>query len=134
MDYMKLLKRANDLKPKSLTSGERFEPPEADIIYSGNKTIIVNFGKIASVVRREKKHIAKYLFKELAAPGDISGNELIILSKLPRSMIRKKLESYMKEYVICPQCGKPDTKIIKEGGMVYLKCEACGAKKFIKKL
>ncbi len=134
MDYMKLLKRANDLKPKNISSGERFEIPEADIIYSGNKTIITNFGKIASSLRREKKHISKYLFKELAAPGDISGNELVILSKIPRSMIRKKISSYVKEFVLCPQCGKPDTKIIKESGMVYLKCEACGARKFLRKV
>ncbi len=134
MDYMKLLKRANDLKPKNVDRSERFEMPIPDVIYSGNKTIITNFSKIASQLRREKKHIAKYLFKELAAPGDVGQSELVILSRIPRNMIRKKVESYVKEYVLCPQCGKPDTKIIKEGRIVYLKCEACGARKFLRTL
>jgi len=134
MDYMKLLKRANDLKSNNVGKSERFEIPKANIIYSGNKTIITNFAKISSLLRREKKHIAKYMFKELAAPGNINGNELIILSKISRNILQKKLESYAKEYVICPQCGKPDTKIIKEGKITYLKCEACGAKKFLKNL
>jgi len=131
---MKLLKRANDLKSNNVGKSERFEIPKANIIYSGNKTIITNFAKISSLLRREKKHIAKYMFKELAAPGNINGNELIILSKISRNILQKKLESYAKEYVICPQCGKPDTKIIKEGKITYLKCEACGAKKFLKNL
>nr|1K81_A Chain A, PROBABLE TRANSLATION INITIATION FACTOR 2 BETA SUBUNIT [Methanocaldococcus jannaschii] len=29
--------------------------------------------------------------------------------------------------VICRECGKPDTKIIKEGRVHLLKCMACGA-------
>ncbi len=134
MDYMELLKRANDLKSTSSGDSERFEMPRANVNYSGNKTIITNFGKIASILRREKKHISKYMSKELAAPGEINGNELIILSRIPRNILQKKLESYVKEYVLCPQCGKPDTKIVKEGKITYLKCEACGAKKFLKNL
>ena len=35
-------------------------------------------------------------------------------------------------FVICPLCGKPDTKIIKEGGVGFIRCMACGSKNPVK--
>ncbi|MFW6225798.1 MAG: translation initiation factor IF-2 subunit beta, partial [bacterium] len=35
---------------------------------------------------------------------------------------------YAEEFVLCPECGKPDTELIKEEGITKLHCLACGAK------
>jgi len=35
----------------------------------------------------------------------------------------------MKLYVLCSECKKPDTILIKENRMTFVKCEACGARK-----
>ncbi|MHA1988975.1 MAG: translation initiation factor IF-2 subunit beta, partial [Promethearchaeota archaeon] len=51
-----------------------------------------------------------------------------------KDIIQKKIESYVKEYVLCKECGKPDTKLIKEGRITFLKCEACGAKSSVKSI
>ena len=42
-------------------------------------------------------------------------------------MINQKIEKYVKNYVICPVCGKPDTKLIKVDRVLVMKCMACGA-------
>jgi translation initiation factor 2 subunit 2 len=35
--------------------------------------------------------------------------------------------SYTETFVLCSECGRPDTKINKEGRILVLECEACGA-------
>ena len=53
-------------------------------------------------------------------------------SKLTQSLIQRKLESYVKEYVTCKVCGRPDTKLLKDDRITFSKCEACGAKTSVK--
>ena len=33
----------------------------------------------------------------------------------------------MDEYVLCSECDRPDTKIVKDGRVLILTCETCGA-------
>ena len=35
--------------------------------------------------------------------------------------------SYTETFVLCSECGRPDTHINKEGRVLILECEACGA-------
>ena len=60
------------------------------------------------------------------------GKNLILGRKLSATMINEKINKYARIYVLCSECGKPDTKIIKEGNVNSLKCLACGAKHPIK--
>ena len=39
---------------------------------------------------------------------------------------------YAHEFVFCPECGKPDTKLEKEDKFSFIKCLACGAKNYVK--
>ena len=36
---------------------------------------------------------------------------------------------YTETYVICSECGLPDTKMVKEDRTLMLECEACGARR-----
>ena len=54
--------------------------------------------------------------------------------KFPPELITKKIDLYIKTYVLCPECKKPDSKIIREGVHSFLKCEACGAKHIVGKV
>ena len=116
------------MEVKHAESGDRFEIPKVQGMVEGKKTIITNFGQICSVLRRDAHHISKFLFKELAASGIIDKDRLILNRKLPSSIINEKIEDYTKEFVICKQCGKPDTEIIKQDRFLFLHCMACGAK------
>ena len=131
-NYEELLKRAMEKMPKKKEGGERFEVPKVESIIQGHQTIIRNLAQIAEALRREQKHILKYLSKALAAPINIDGTRAIIQGKIPNRTIQTKLESYVKEYVLCKECSRPDTKLEKEGRIWFLKCEACGARGAVK--
>lgn len=131
-EYEKLLEKARKELPESVLKVERFEIPKVRGHIQGNKTIISNFHQIASVLRREPEHLQKFVLKELAAPGDLTNNALIIGTKVNAVRVNEKIELYAKTFVICPECKKPDTNLIKEGGVTFIRCLACGAKKPVK--
>ena len=130
--YEELLKRVKKDLPDNITSGERFEIPKAKGLLQGNKTIISNFNEIVSAFQRDAQHILKFLQRELATPAEIDGPRLVLKRKIMSNLINAKIEQYAKTFVLCKECGKPDTKIIKEEGFSFIKCTACGAKHTIK--
>jgi len=132
--YEEMLKRAMEKVPKKTGTGERFEMPRMDAVAQGNNTIIKNFGDITAKLRRDPKHVMKFLTKELAAPGSTDGTRATFQGKLSYRMLQGKLELYVKEYVICKVCGRPDTKLIKEGRIDQMKCEACGARSPVREI
>ncbi|MEA3430449.1 MAG: translation initiation factor IF-2 subunit beta [Nanoarchaeota archaeon] len=134
MDYKKMLEKARKELPESVLVKERFEIPKVRGHLQGNKTVISNFFQIADLFRRKPEHIIKFLSKELATPITRKGNLMILGSKFAASTINEKISKYAKEFVLCFDCGKPDTKIIIENNATFLRCLACGAKYPIKKL
>lgn len=126
-EYQSLLKKAMENMPKKAHVGDRFKIPEVVCEISGNKTLIRNFAEILTALRRDESHLSKYLFKELATPGLIQGNALILQMKTSKEILDKKIEDYIREFVYCKVCGEPDTSIVKERRMVLIKCDACGA-------
>lgn len=132
MKYEDLLKRAKEKIPESISKGERFEIPTVKGHIEGNKTIIINFIQICSMITREPSHLLKYLQRELAAPAQIDKNRLILGRKISSNLLNKKVEQYINEFVLCSECGKPDTYLKKEDRFVVMKCMACGAKHTIK--
>jgi translation initiation factor 2 subunit 2 len=130
--YEKLLERAQSNLPKKIHSKNRFEIPKVISRVEGNKTIIPNFIQLANTLHREPKHILKYLQRELATPGNVDNQRLILGRKIGSFLINEKIVKYVKEFVLCPDCNRPDTKIMKKGRILLLKCTACGAKHSIK--
>ncbi|MFH0860537.1 MAG: translation initiation factor IF-2 subunit beta [Candidatus Altiarchaeota archaeon] len=125
-NYENLLDRAWKNLPEKLKSPTRFEVPTADTLIEGNQTIIKNINDIESTLNREGKYILKYLSKDLAAPVLMEGSRAIVQRKIRNSIINEKIQAYAKEYVICHECGRPDTKITTLEGQKIIKCEACG--------
>ena len=132
MDYESLLNKAYEKLPKIEDQVDRFRIPIAETMVQGNQTIIKNFSDVAEILRREPSHILKFLTKELATPAGLDGKRAILQAKFPQKMIQQKIETYVVDYVFCKECKKPDTKLIKENRIVFLKCEACGAKSSVK--
>jgi translation initiation factor 2 subunit 2 len=131
-NYENLLNEAYG-KVKNLGgNGERFEIPKVEGHFEGKKTIITNFTQIAAQLRRGPEHLQKFLLKELAASGQQDKERLILNKKISSSKINPKIEQYTREFVICKECGKPDTEIIKEDRVNFLHCLACGAKHSIR--
>jgi len=130
MSYEQLLEKAyKEVKP--IEAGARFEIPKVKGRVEGTKTIITNFSQICDVLRRDKVHVSKFLFKELATPGKFEGERFILNRKLTSARINEKIAAYANEFVICSECKKPDTELIKENRLMFIKCLACGAKKTV---
>ena len=130
--YEQLLEKGMKSVPETAKKTERFELPKAEGHFEGNKTIIVNFSSIVSDLHRDAQHILKFLLKELATPGTINGQRLTLNRRVASKMVNTKIERYAELYVLCPTCGKPDTKILEKEGKKQLKCTACGAQNPVK--
>ena len=132
--YEQLLDRAFAQLPSLAAEKSDFKIPEVDSIVQEAKTIIRNFSQIADVARREQDDIAKYLTRELAAPVSVGDQKLTISTKVQAGVLNDKIRKYFQTFVICKECGKPDTHI--EGtqrGYETLVCEACGARYTVKR-
>jgi len=131
-DYEKLLEKAKASLPKLSENKERFEIPRVKGHIQGNKTIVSNFNQIITSLGRDSQHLLKYLQRELATPASIDGPRLILNRKISSSLINSKIEQYVNIFVLCPDCKKPDTKLMRENKILVIKCMACGAKHPIK--
>ena len=132
-EYKKLLEGVRKELPKHIFQKERFEIPKVRGHIQGNRTVISNFLQIANALGREPENMLKFILRELATPGEIKKSASVIIgTKVPASRINEKIKLYSDSYVFCYECGKPDTKIEKEGNISFLKCAACGARHTIK--
>jgi translation initiation factor 2 subunit 2 len=127
-DYESLLKSAMEKVPKKEGSGKRFKMPQVAVEPQGSRTAIKNFSEIAAALRREPGHIARFVAKELAAPASVQNGALVLQMKANRELLQKKIEDYVKNFVYCRVCGEPDTRIEKEDRILFIRCEACGAR------
>ncbi len=132
--YEQLLKKAQEELPEQTQGGERFTIEKIKGHLEGNKTILANLKQIAKNLQREESHLLKYLLRELATPGKYEKDRAILGTKVAASAINKKIKKYASEYVFCSECNKPETKLIEEKGITYLRCQACGAKKPVKNI
>ncbi len=133
-EYEQLLQKAELELPERMAGSERFVIDKVVGHIEGNKTVITNLKKIAKDLGREENHLLKYLLRELATPGKWAGERIIFGTKISASAINKKIKKYASEFVYCSECGKPETKLVEEKEITYLRCLACGAKKPVKNL
>ena len=132
-NYEKLLQEAYSKIKVVSVSTERFEVPKVQGQVAGKNTVITNIYEISSYVRRPVEHLTKFLQKELAVSGKLENNTLILNTKLNSHQVNEKVEQYVKEFVLCNECKKPDTEIISEKGIKFKHCLACGAKYPVKR-
>ena len=130
--YIKLLDRALSQLPPEVTKKDRFELPKPVSSISGNRTVLYNLKEISDRLRRSKEHLVKYLSGELATAGIIDGTHAIFQGKFDNKTVERLLERYAQEFVFCPTCHQPDTKIIREERLYFLVCDACGARSSVR--
>ena len=116
------------VKQVSDKDSKRFEIPKIKGYFEGKKTMLTNFSQVADYIRRDHSHFQKFLLRELATSGYKDGDRLILNIKVPSAKINQKIEEYAKEFVLCKECKKPDTELIKENRLKFIHCLACGAK------
>lgn len=127
-DYDDLLEKGMEEAEENKSQGDRFEVPDVDTRKQGSKTVITNFSDIVDTFGRDEKEFSKYIQNEVGTAGHIEGKELVLNGEFRRGTIQGKIQQYADEYVFCPECESPDTKIVKEKGVEMMKCQACGAR------
>jgi translation initiation factor 2 subunit 2 len=131
--YEQLLKEAYTHITETSGDTGRFTVPETKVYIEGKTTILENFGEIASTVRREPDHLMKFLLGELGTAGKIDGSRAIFNGKFEHTVIETAIRNYVDDYVICSECGKPDTRLVKDGRITLLRCDACGGHRPVRK-
>lgn len=131
-EYEKLLKKIQDKILENKSSGSRFELPSVDIMWQGNRTFFRNFAEFPKILRRDPDKVLQYLSKEFAAPAQLAGDKAVFVGKRDPHDFTALLNRYIKEYLECPVCKSPDTRVEKSNRFTFLVCEACGAKSSLK--
>jgi translation initiation factor 2 subunit 2 len=131
--YESLLKKAYSSITDAGGSSERFVVPEAKAYVEGKTTVLENFAEISDKVRRDRDHVMKYLLGELGTSGKIDGNRAIFNGKFETSLLKTIIKNYVDDYVICSECGRPDTRLVKDDRILLLRCDACGGHRPVRK-
>ena len=133
-DYDKLLERARTQIPEHAfkRSGERFRVPEVQMMIQGNRSIWQNFQDIINVLNRPGREVLKFVSGQLGTAGIVEGSTAIFNGKFTAEFVDELVTRYIDSYVICPVCTRPDTEIVKESGIYFLSCSACGARTAIR--
>ena len=128
MDYEKVLDKLYTELPEKAKEKSRFEMPVFESFIQGTQTIITNFIDVTESLRRDPKHLMKFLSKECATAANIDKKRLVMKGKHRDRALNERLKGYINTYVLCRECKKPDTSIVAETGVQFIRCEACGAR------
>ena len=132
LEYKDLLKRVMESTPKKEVSDDRFKLPKAEIFYEGNTSVIKNFDKITDAINREPDLLLKFLLGGLGTAGEMIGGRAVFQGKIPAKSIQDKIKEYIDNFVICSECNRPDTHLVKQGRTTLIRCDACGAIRSVK--
>ncbi|WP_232701848.1 translation initiation factor IF-2 subunit beta [Halobacterium wangiae] len=130
MDYEEQLDRAMEEKPDIAGNESRFEVPEPNVRKEGNVTVYENFQSTLDDLSRQQDHVLKFIQNELGTSAQIDDRgRARFTGEFGQRRVEEVLDDYVDTYVICPECGLPDTNIeANEEGDERLHCEACGAR------
>ncbi|WP_226010168.1 translation initiation factor IF-2 subunit beta [Halomicrobium salinisoli] len=129
MEYDDMLEKAIEDTPDIEGSSDRFEVPEPDVRQEGNVTVYENFQDLVDRLDRDEDHVMKFLQNEVGTSGHIDeSGRARLTGDFREDRIAEAVDAYTEEFVLCPECGLPDTRLEREQGAVLLRCEACGAR------
>ena len=127
-DYEEQLEEALSATPDMQGSEARFSIPDPDVRQEGNATVYENFRATIDRLDREAESVLKFLQNELGTNAHIDERGRARLTgEFAEDRIGDAIEAFADAYVLCPECGLPDTRIEEEQGAQTIKCTACGA-------
>jgi len=127
MDYEASLDRALDAVPDFRAEEDRLTVPDAAAQKDGAFTRLTNLADIADALSREPQHLHRFIQRELGTNGKLEGGRSRYNGTFSGEDFDAAVAAYMEEYVICSECGLPDTRLVREDRTPMLRCDACGA-------
>ena len=127
MDYESSLDRAMDEVPDIESGGERLEVPDAAAQKDGAFTRLTNLSEIADTLGRDQEHVHRFVQRELGTNGQLKEGVARYNGNFSGRDFDAALDKYTDIYVLCGECGLPDTRLVTEDRTEMLRCDACGA-------
>jgi len=100
---------------------------------NGIKTVIPNITELANSLHRTPAEVNKFFGCELGAQTSYSGdNDRAIVNGAHNDVsLQCLIHKYVELFVLCPQCGLPETEYKIKNGCIFHKCAACGSKEMV---
>jgi len=127
MDYEASLERAMENVPDIGGEDQRLDIPDAAPQKDGAFTRFTNMGEIADVLGREAEHLHRFIQRELGTSGKFADGRGRYNGNFSQQDFDAAVDAYVDEYVLCSECGLPDTRLVREDRTPMLRCDACGA-------
>ena len=127
MDYESSLDRAMENVPDIGGDDERLEIPDAAAQKDGAFTRFTNLGEIADTLGRETQHVHRFVQRELGTSGKLGDGRGRYNGTFSQEDFNGAVDAYVDEFVLCSECGLPDTRLVREDRTPMLRCDACGA-------
>lgn len=127
MDYDDQLDRALEQTPDYDGDSTRFQLPDVSARREGNETLFENIVEVANQLNRDVDHIITFLQNEFGTGAERDGDRARFVGSFGEDRFQRHIEEYADTYVLCSQCGKPDTRLETQQGETVVRCTACGA-------
>lgn len=130
-EYGQMLERAREEVPEDIGEEESFKAPNVEIRREAGSTIILNWNKIIKAVNNQEKIFLRFLSHELGTHGEAEKGRATFKGHQTSHKINELIEEFIDKYIVCSECGRPDTQLKKEKKHLLKKCGACGAWEFV---
>lgn len=100
---------------------------------NGIKTAIPNITDVSSSLHRDPGEVNKFFGTELGAQSRYSAetDRAIVNGAHTDAVLQDLVHKYIEKFVLCPNCGLPETEYKIKNDTIYHKCAACGAKEML---
>jgi len=95
---------------------------------NGIKTVIANMSEIAKALGRPPTYTTKFFGCELGAQTnfDLKNDRYIVNGEHDANKLQVILDSFIRKFVLCPECDNPETTLTVRRQAIHSKCKACG--------
>ena len=100
---------------------------------NGIKTVIPNISDVARALHRDSGEVNKFFGCELGAQTTYNADtdRAVVNGAHTDAVLQQAIKRYIDKFVLCPQCGLPETDYKIKSGLINHKCMACGAKEMV---
>jgi len=100
---------------------------------NGIKTVIPNISEVSLSLHRNPGEVNKFFGCELGAQTTYNEKDdrAVINGSHTDAALQAMIHKYVEGFVLCPNCGLPETNYKIKNGCIYHKCAACGSKEMV---
>lgn len=100
---------------------------------NGSKTVIPNITAVGLSLHRDPGEVNKFFGCELGAQTTYNAetDRAVVNGHHTDKALQEMIHKYIEAFVVCPNCGLPETEYKIKSGVIFHKCAACGAKEMV---